>query len=69
MELGFLLDISFNSFASPFFPKVLKIIKVIYGSFVVNQQKTRVSIVVYNGGPSTVISLDQYQTIDRGIIY
>lgn len=65
MELGFLIDISLASFSPLFFPKVLQTIKTVYSSFIINQQKTRVGIVVYNGGPQTVISFNQYHTIDQ----
>ena len=65
MELGFLVDTSLASFSPMFFPKVLQTIKTIYGSFVINQQKTRVGVVLYNGGTSTFITLNQFGMIDQ----
>ena len=65
MELGFLLDVTRASFTPEFFPVVLRTIKDIYSSFVINQQKTRVGVVLFNGSPTTAIMLNQYQTIDQ----
>lgn len=65
MELGFLLDISLGSFSPFFFPKVLQTVKVIYSTFIVKQQKTRVGVVLYNGGTSTAISFNQHHTINQ----
>jgi hypothetical protein len=65
MELGFLVDVISDGFTPDFFPKVLRSIKLIYGAFVVNQEKTRVGVVTYNGSPSTAITFNQYNTIDE----
>lgn len=64
MELGFLVDVTSDSFTADFFPNVLRSIKMIYSAFIVNQDKTRVGVVTYNGSPSTAIALNQYNTID-----